>query len=144
MSTRMLWTSALTALVLSCGGRERPPENPSQGPASGGQGSDVVPALPSPSPPPGTEPVPGPGGPDTLPDGSTQPEGAPPGPLSWRELRSPLIALGPVSPAALPRGFDAQVTGGTSGGGRPPISTGGTPSTGGGIGIGGAGGVAAR
>jgi hypothetical protein len=134
--------SALTALVLSCGGRERPPENPTQGPASGGRGPDVLPGLPAPTPAPGTEPAPTPGGPDTTPTSSsggdlpangTTPNGA----ISWRELRSPLIAVGPGLPSA-PRFGSADVGRGGSGAasGSPGITggtspTGGTPSTGG-------------
>jgi hypothetical protein len=133
-ASKVIWASALTALVLSCGGPDRPPENPAQGPATGGRGSDVLPTLPSPTPAPGNEPIPGPGGPDTTPNSDTPQDGSGPttGPVSWRELRSPLIALGPVVPSALKLDSDRLATGGSgAASGRPGSITGGTSATGG-------------
>ena len=142
---RLLWAGALTGLVLSCGGPDRPPDNPAQGPATGGRGTDIVPTLPSPSPPPGTEPMPGPGGPDTTPNGEIPPagDGPPNAPISWRELRSPLIALGPSPPNALDAlSSDGLATGGSgASSGRAPIVTGGASAKGG-SGAGATGGVA--
>lgn len=128
-------SSALLAMAIACGGPDRPAENPTQGPSTGGQGTDVLP-LPEPAPVPGSEPPPGPGGPDTTPSGTNPGQfGVPGAPTKTelRDLRSPLIGL---SPFAARRPIESAVGGSGAVSGRPGVTKGGS-SFGGGPGVGG-------
>lgn len=117
-------SGALVAFAMACGGPDRPAENPTQGP-TGGQSSTDLPMMPSPTPAPGTEPVPAPGGPDTTP-ASQAPSS------SLLDVRSPLIATALYS--------EADVYGKTQAGSGVGGAAGGTPGIGGVPGLGGVGG----
>lgn len=114
---------SLVVLALGCGGPDRPAENPTQGP-TGGQSSTDLPSMPSPTPAPGTEPVPSPGGPDTTPAGQAPS-------TSMLESRSPLLAHSLYS--------EADVYGRAQAG-SGNVGNGGTPGLAGRSGIGGSGG----
>ena len=122
-------SGALVALAVACGGPDRPAENPTQGP-TGGQSSTDLPSIPSPTPAPGTEPVPAPGGPDTTPT-SQAPN------TSMLDSRNPLIALAMYSETDV-YGRAQAGTGNTGVGGTPGL--GGRPGLAGRAGIGGSGG----
>lgn len=117
-------SGALVVLAMACGGPDRPAENPLQGP-TGGQSSTDIPELPAPTPAPGTEPVPAPGGPDTTP-ASEIPS------TSWLDVRSPVIATALYS--------DVDVYGKAQAGSGIGGSAGGMPGIGGLPGLGGVGG----
>ncbi len=117
-------SGALVVLAVACGGPDRPAENPLQGP-TGGQSSTDIPVLPSPTPAPGTEPVPAPGGPDTVP-GSDAPS------TTMLDVRSPVIATTLYS--------DVDVYGKAQAGSGIGGAAGGMPGIGGLPGLGGVGG----
>jgi len=122
--------AALVVLAVACGGPDRPAENPTQGP-TGGQGATDLPILPSPTPAPGNEPAPAPGGPDTTP-------ASPVPTTSMFESRSPLIAYSLYSEDDVYGRAQAGVGNVGVGGNKP--SFGGTPGVGGNPGFGGSGG----
>ena len=121
-------SAALVVLAFACGGPDRPAENPTQGP-TGGQSSTDLPAIPSPTPAPGTEPVPAPGGPDTTP-ASDVPS------TSLLDVRSPLIANALYS--------ETEVYGKAQAGSGVGGAAGGRPGSGGLPGVGAAGGNPSR
>ena len=127
---------SLPAIVVGCGGPNRPADDPTRG--TGGSGSlDLLPEVPNPNPTP--EPAPAPGGPDPTPTGELSPT-LTVDPSVLRDLRGPLIAAALPSDGT-PVGSELANSG-AGPGGRPGIGSGGR--AGGAPGIGAMSGVGGR